>query len=172
MKNKFYAVAIMLMAFYANSFAQSIAFASTTAVLVTPISIAKVVDMHFGTLAASSTAGTATLDYGNVVTPSGGVSIPAGGVTPTTAEFTVIGEGTSSFDITVPTSITLTGSVSGTMTVDGFVCDGGAATDLASGSATLKVGAVLHVAADQVAGTYSNNTGLVATSLFVTVNYN
>jgi hypothetical protein len=163
---------LMMIAFAANVNAQSTAYASTTAVLVTPISIAKTVDMHFGTVAASSTAGTVVLDYADGRSVTGGVSLPAGSVTQKTAVFTVTGEGTSGFSISIPSSaITLTGSVSGTMTVDNFVCDAGASTTLSGGTKVLKVKATLNVPANSVAGTYSNNLAN-ASALFVTVNYN
>jgi hypothetical protein len=163
---------ILLMALSAGVNAQSTAYASTTAVLVTPISILKSVDMHFGTVAASSTAGTVELDYDNSRNPTGGASLPAGSTTQKAAVFTVTGEGTSGFSVSIPSgSITLTGSVSGTMLVDNFLCDAGTATTLSGGTKTLKVKAILNVPANAVAGTYSNNLGN-ASALFVTVNYN
>jgi Domain of unknown function (DUF4402) len=172
MKNKVIAAAILLTGFVTNANAQSTAYASTTAVLVTPISIAKTTDMHFGTVASSSTAGTVVLDYADGRTATGGASLPAGSITQTTAVFDVTGEGTSSFAITIPTSaITLTGSVSGTMTVDNFFCNAGAATTLSGGTKTLKVKATLNVPANTVAGTYSNALAN-SSALFVTVNYN
>ena len=166
MKIKFYAIAIAMIAFSANSFAQATATASTTAILVTPISIAKTTDMHFGTLSASASLGTATLDYANGVTPAGGVSVIDAALA-TTAVFTVTGSGSESISVSVPAgAITLT-SGANTMTVDGFTCEQGTTTTLATGSKVLKVMGVLHVAANQLAGTYANAAGLS-----VTVNYN
>jgi len=163
---------VLLIAIVGNVSGQATAYATTTAVLVTPISIAKTVDMHFGTVAASGTAGTIVLDYADGRTATGGASLPAGSTTQKTAVFTVTGEGTSGFSISVPTAaITLTGSVAGTMTVDNFVCDAGASTTLTGGTKVLKVKAILNVPASTVAGTYSNNLGN-ASALFVTVNYN
>jgi hypothetical protein len=172
MKTKIFSMSILMIGFALGSFAQSTAYASTTAVLVTPIAISKTTDMHFGTVASSSTAGTVVLDYADGRTATGGASLPAGSVTQKTAVFAVTGEGTSGFSISIPSApITLTGSVSGTMTVDNFVCDGGAATTLTAGAKTLKVKATLNVPANTVAGTYSNNLGN-SSALFVTVNYN
>jgi len=172
MKTKFLAIAFFMTGFAANSFAQSTAYASTTAVLVTPIAISKTTDMHFGTVASSATAGSVVLDYADGRTPGGGASLPAGSTLQKTAVFAVTGEGNSSFSITIPTAaITLTGSVSGTMTVDNFFCDAGAGTTLSSGAKTLKVKATLNVPANTVAGTYSNALAN-ASALFVTVNYN
>lgn len=172
MKTKMMVAAMLLTAFAANVNAQSTAYASTTAVLVTPISISKTTDMHFGTVAASGTAGTVVLDYADGRTATGGASLPGGSTTQKTAVFAVIGEGTSGFAITIPAApITLTGSVSGTMTVGTFVCDAGASTTLVAGAKTLKVKATLNVPANAVAGTYSNALAN-SSALFVTVNYN
>jgi hypothetical protein len=169
---KFFAAAILFAGFAINANGQATAYASTTAVLVTPISIAKTVDMHFGTVAASATAGTVVLDYADGRTTTGGASLPAGSITQKTAVFTVTGEGSSGFSIAIPSApITLTGSVSGTMTVGTFVCDGGASSTLTTGTATLKVKATLDVPANTVAGTYTNALAN-ASALFVTVNYN
>lgn len=172
MKKKIAALGILATVFVTNANAQTTAYATTTAVLVTPIAISKTTDMHFGTVASSGTAGTVVLDYADGRTATGGASLPAGSTTQTTAVFAVTGEGSSGFAITIPTSpITLTGSVSGTMTVGSFVCNGGAATTLTSGSKVLKVKATLDVPANTVAGTYSNALGN-SSALFVTVNYN
>ncbi|MCX6226444.1 MAG: DUF4402 domain-containing protein [Bacteroidia bacterium] len=165
---KLFALGMILMGFGVSVNAQSTATASTTATLVVPISIAKTTDMNFGTVAASATAGTVALDYINGRTATGGASLPAGSVTQKTAVFTVTGEGSSTFSIAVPSApITLNGSVSGTMTVDNFVADLGAAATLVSGSKVINVKAILNVPANAVAGTYTNASGL-----FVTVNYN
>jgi len=172
LKTKIFSAAALLIGFSANSFAQSTAYASTTAILVTPISIAKTTDMHFGTVASSAAAGTVILDYADGRTITGGASLPAGSTLQKTAVFTVTGEGTSGFSIGIPTSpITLTGSVSGTMTVGSFLCDAGASSTLTDGTKTLNVKATLTVPANTVAGTYSNALAN-ASALFVTVNYN
>jgi hypothetical protein len=166
--SKLVASAIAIVSFAATANGQATATSSTTAVLVTPISIAKTVDMHFGTVAASGTVGTVVLDYADGRTTTGGASLPAGSTAQKTAVFVVTGEGTSSFSIAVPTApITLTGSVTGTMTVSDFAADLGAASTLVAGSKTVKVKATLNVGVGQAAGTYTNASGL-----FVTVNYN
>jgi hypothetical protein len=171
-KTKIFTATALLIGFSVNSFAQSTAYASTTALLVTPISIAKTTDMHFGTVASSASAGTVVLDYADGRTTTGGASLPAGSTLQKTAVFTVTGEGTSGFSIAVPASpITLTGSVAGTMTVGSFLCDAGATSTLSGGTKALNVKAILTVPANTVAGTYSNALAN-ASALFVTVNYN
>ena len=159
-------IAIAVFGFTANSFGQSTATASTTATLIVPISIAKITDMNFGTVAASATSGTVALDYADGVTPSGGATVVSS--TRHTAKFTVTGDGSSTFSIAVPaTPITLTGSVSGTMTVGSFTADLGSSGTLSSGTKDIMVKATLNVPANAVAGSYTNASGL-----FVTVNYN
>ena len=154
--------------FMVGANAQSTATASTTAILITPIAISKTTDMHFGTVAASGTSGTVILDYADGRTTTGGASLPSGSTLQKTAVFAVTGEGTSGFSISIPSSpITLTGSVSGTMTVSSFLADLGASSSLVAGAKTVKVKATLNVGAGQAAGTYTN-----ASDLFVTVNYN
>lgn len=160
--------ALVLGVLSTNTNAQSTATASTTAVLVTPIAISKTTDMHFGTVAASGSAGTVVLDYADGRTVTGGASLPSGSTLQKTAVFAVTGEGTSGFSISIPASpITLTGSVSGSMTVGNFECDLGASSTLVGGSKTLKIKATLNVGSGQAAGTYTN-----ASDLAVTVNYN
>jgi len=124
--------------------------------------------MDLGTVAASATSGTVVLDYADGRTTTGGASLPAGSTLQKTAVFDVTGEGTSGFSITIPSSpITLTGSVTGSMTVSNFLADLGATGTLVGGTKTIKVKATLNVGAGQAAGTYTN-----ASDLFVTVNYN
>lgn len=164
MKNKIFAVAILAMGFSAKSFAQSSDVATATATLVTPISISKTVDMNFGTVASSATAGSVVLGTDNVATPAGGVSIPGG--SPTAAKFTVSGEGTSSFTISLPTSIILAAGANN-LTVNNFTSNPSGTGALVAGTADVAVGATLVVPANTPAGVYTNSTDLT-----VTVNYN
>lgn len=166
--NKVIASAIAVIGFATTSNAQATATASTTAVLVTPISIQKNVDMHFGTVAASGTAGTVALDYADGRAAVGGTSLPAGSTLQKTAQFTVTGEGNSSFSIAIPTApITLSDGGSASMTVSDFAAEQGASSLLVGGTKVVKVKATLNVGVAQTAGTYTNASGL-----FVTVNYN
>jgi hypothetical protein len=149
--------------------AQSTESATATATMIAPISITKSVDMNFGKVAGSSTAGTAVLAPAGTRSVTGGVSLPATPGTVAAASFTVNGEGTSTYAITLPTAaytITKTASTE-TMTVDTFTSSPSGTGTLAAGTQTLNVGATLNVAAGQVAGTYTNSTGFD-----VTVNYN
>ena len=171
MKNmkKVFVLAIVAFGFAASSFAQVTATASTTATILTPIAITKTVDMNFGNIAVSPTVGgTVVLPTTGVRTLTGGVTLPVVTGTVTAATFTVTGEGTSTYSITLPSSaITLNGPSSATMTVQSFVSTPSSTGTLTAGTQQIKVGATLNVAAAQAAGSYTNASGL-----FVTVNYN
>ena len=168
------AIVTVSLVFSATASAQVSANAPTTATIVKPIGITKNTDMHFGNVAVSSTAGTVlmTASLTPTRTASGGVTLPktASG-TPTAAKFTVTGQGTYTYEITVPeTAFTLDedGEGTDTMTVDAFTSTPSATGTLAAdGTEIVYVGATLNVKASQVAGAYSNATGFV-----VTVNYN
>jgi hypothetical protein len=165
-------IPVILVAVSINSAAQSTAYASTTVEIVTPISISKSTDMHFGTIASSETAGTVILDYADGRTTTGGATIPSGGILSKTAVFTILGENTAGFSISIPAgAITLFGGPSGSLTVDNFVCDAGDGSFLVGGGKTLKVKATLEVPANTPPGTYTN-VSHNSTGCFMTVNYN
>ena len=172
MKNmkKILVAAIVVIVFASSAKAQSTATATATATIVTPIAIAKNVDMNFGNVAVTSTAGTVILAPAGTRTKSGGVTLPAVPGTVTAAKFTVTGEGTYGFAITLPsTDVTLTNTTgvgAETMVANAFTCDLGASSALVAGSKIMFVGATLNVGALQKAGVY------VSAPFNVTVNYN
>ena len=173
MKNiiKAIATSVVLVAAANTSFAQASATASASATIITPISIVKTVDMNFGNVAVSATiAGTTVLAPAGTRTTggAGGVTLPATTGTVAAAQFTVSGQGSYTYAITLPSSCVITDAGSHTMTVDGFTSNPATTGLLSSGgSQTLTVGATLNVAAAQASGVYTNATGVP-----VTVNYN
>jgi len=172
MKNlvKAIATAAIIIAGSTASFAQATATAAASATIITPITIAKTVDMNFGNVAVSATlAGTAVLAPAGTRTTggAGGVTLPATVGTVTAATFTVSGQASYTYAITLPSTATITSS-GNTMTVNAFTSSPSATGLLSSGgSQTLTVGATLNVAAGQASGTYTNASGVP-----VTVNYN
>jgi hypothetical protein len=164
---KLFLFAIVVLGFAAVSFGQSTISASTTATLVTPIAISKTVDMNFGTIGASGTAGTVALDFSDGRVATGGVKLISGGAEKT-AVFHVTGEGSNSITVSVtPGSINLTGAVtSDVITADNFVSNVLTGATLTSGSLDIKVKGILNVPANAKADIYKNNSELV-----VTVNY-
>ena len=172
MKNfsKVLATAAIVIAFSNSSFAQATATASASATIITPITIVKNVDMNFGNVAVSaSLAGTVVLAPAGTRTTggAGGVTLPSTTGTVAGADFTVSGQGSYTYAITLPSSATLSNGTN-TMTVNAFTSVPSVTGTLTSGGTQdLKVGATLNVSAAQAAGLYTNATGVP-----VTVNYN
>lgn len=166
-------IMIIFMSFliFSTSFAQVTTSATATATVVTPIGITKTVDMNFGNLAVSTSAGTVVLTPAGARSITGGVTLTATTGTVAAASFDVTGEGNYTYSITLPSSDYTLTRVTGseTMTVNTFVSTPTVAAGgtLTAGSQTLTVGATLNVSGSQVAGTYTNATGFD-----VTVNYN
>ncbi len=145
--------------------------ASIEATLVTPISITKDSDMSFGKIANSSEGGTVTLAANGTATMTGGLSAVASGGTPTAAAFTVRGDAGNTFNIEMPTVLTLTGAEGNTTPLEVALFtnnpDSQLSNALTNGINVITVGGTFTVLPGTVAGTYSNATGLT-----VTVNYN
>ena len=172
MKNfsKVLATAAIAIAFSNSSFAQSTATASASATIITPITIVKNVNMDFGNVAVSaSLAGTVVLAPAGTRSTggAGGVTLPSTTGTVAGADFTVSGQASYTYAITLPSSATIS-SGSNTMNVNAFTSSPATTGTLSSGGTQdLKVGATLNVSAAQAAGTYTNSSAVP-----VTVNYN
>ena len=153
-----------------SSFAQATATASASANIITPISIVKVTDMNFGNVAVSATlAGTVVLAPAGTRTTGGGggVTLPATVGTVAAASFTVSGQASYTYAITLPVSCVITDGTHN-MTVNTFTSSPSSTGTLSTGGVqTLNVGATLNVSAAQAANAYTNATGVP-----VTVNYN
>jgi hypothetical protein len=142
--------------------------ASSTSV-ITPISIAKDLDLTFGTFSTNGTMGTIALTAAAtaVTTPSAGITI-TNRITPTAAKFTVSGDSNFAYSITLPTTITLTGTTTAnTMTVSNFTSVPSTNGVLTVGKEIVYVGGILNVPASTIADVYTN-----AADLKVIVNYN
>lgn len=166
-KNKMIAIAVLLVAFSANSFAQntdtnSDATAATN--IVTPIALSNTASMNFGNVVASAAGGTVVLATNAGLTPTGVTLLS--GVTATAAEFTVTGDAGFTYYVTLPgnTDVVLAKSGATSMALTDFTENSTGA--LTGGTETFQVGATLHVGAAQTAGAY------VSTGFDVTVTYN
>lgn len=177
---KILAIFAVILGFAASSYGQSDATASSTAVLITPLSIThtSLDDLDFATLASSATAGTA------VITPTdgsmdltggdGGLTLISG--TSKDATFTVTGQASRTVTVTFTNStVVLSGGSGDNLNVSSFkyavdgvgeLSSGGSATIPTGGSFALTVGGTLTVPANHESGTYTN-----AADLIVTVNY-
>ncbi len=129
------------------------ASANATANILGSISLTKVDDLAFGDIIASNQAGTVAVSTNGQATDNGGV-IQLGGED--NAEFTVSGQKNRAYDITLPGSIDITGPGNEKMTVDNFVSTpDGSGQIKGNGIDTIKVGATLHINANQAYGFYT-----------------
>jgi len=130
----------------------------------------KNVDMNFGNIAVSVTSGgTVTLVPSGTRTTggAGGVTLPATAGTVAAASFTVSGNASYTYAISLPSAVTIN-SGTHSMTVSGFSSTPASTGTLGTGGTqNVTVGAVLNVGAGQSPGTYTNSSGVP-----VTVNYN
>ena len=140
--------------------------ATTTAIIVAPLTITTSADLHFGAMLSPTSSGTAT------VSPSGGWSGSGvlqanGSPTVSAAEFDVVGVDNAVVYITLPASsyYVSNGTIQDDMEVKGFTSNhssGNLTLDI-NGEGTIKVGATLYLAANQPEGTYTNAAGLEVT---------
>ncbi|MEP6711896.1 MAG: DUF4402 domain-containing protein [Ferruginibacter sp.] len=168
---KMIAAAIVMVVISVNVNAQAIATATATATIVSPISIAKNVDMNFGNITVNAFAGgIVTLDPSLAATRTanagGGVTLPAFTGTVSAAKFSVSGQANFTYDITLPLSATLSNS-GNNMIADNFTSSIVSGTLDATGTEIFYVGADLNVNAGQAPGVY-----VTGTPFFVAVNYN
>jgi Domain of unknown function (DUF4402) len=115
----------------------------------------------------TATGGTVVLAPAGTRTATSGVTLPATTGTVTAASFTVNGNGSYTYAITLPGTVTLThsGGVQ-TMTASSFTSNPSGTGALSSGTQDITIGATLTVAAAQLAGVYTSG------NFNVTVNYN
>jgi phage-related minor tail protein len=143
---------------------------TASALLVTPITIVKNVDMKFGNVAvSSSTSGTVVLSPSGLRSTggAGGVTLPATTGTVSAADFTVYGQAGYAYSVTLPVSAIINDGSGHTITINNFTSNPSTTGTISTlGSQDLTVGATLNVAAGQVPGTYTNSTAVP-----VTVNY-
>lgn len=140
---------------------------TANATVLTPMVITAGTALNFGTFSGNASGGTVKVATGTSARTLTGSVVVASGNTPTAGTFTVTGTGASTFGITYPANFNVTNPALNTMSVDvSAVTNSNPTTGtLASGTATLSVGGVLTVAANQAQGVYSG-------SYTMTVEYN
>ncbi len=167
---KILASIIVMFAFSAGAFAQlgASATSNASATIVGPIAITNTTPMNFGNVAVSAVAGTVVLPPVGVRSVTGGCTLPVIDGGPLAAAFAVTGAANYTYSITLPAVATTISSGANNMTVDTWTSSPTPTGTLdGTGAQTLYVGATLHVAGGQAAGTYTS-----ATPFTVTVNYN
>ncbi len=158
------AIALLVPAGSAMAQNSATASATATATIITPITLTNTVDLQFGNVVASPTAGTIVVDVAGARTWTGGAT-GISGLPVSAAAFTVGGGANRTFTITLPASTTITNGTNN-MTVDTFTSSLGASSALdGTGAAALAVGGRLTVGANQDTGTYTG-------TFSVTVAYN
>ncbi len=164
---KLLTLALVIIGFSVNSFAQVSATATASATIVTPITIANTGNMNFGNVATSATAGTVVLTPAGTRSKTGGVTLPVTGGTISAAHFNVTGTTGYTYAITLPTTDITAAFGAFSMIINAFTSNPSATGVLAAGAQTINVGATLNVGINQAAGLYTT-----ATPFQVTVNYN
>jgi len=167
--SKFFALAIVMIAFSASAFAQPgvSATATATATIVAPIAITKDVDMNFGNVAVNATPGTVVLAPNGTRSVTGGVTLPANTGTVAAASFTITGTTGYTYTIAIVGAPLIVTDGTNNMTVTLFTSTPTSPSTIVAGDNTLNVGATLNVAGSQVAGVYASPSPFT-----VTVNYN
>jgi len=128
--------------------------ANATAKIIAPITLTKTADLNFGDVVPSGVAGTVTVTPAAVRTSAGGASL-GNGAAVTAAAFTVGGQGSATYAITLPAVASTLTTGANTMTVDTFTSNpSGTGLLSAGGSQALTVGANLNVGVAQATGTY------------------
>lgn len=140
-----------------------------TAKVIRPIDIAKTADLQFGKV-TRPTSGTGSL----TLSPAGVASVTGTGVirfpspAPTAAAFTVTGEGGQAVTVSLPSSVTMSGtagSIVATTTATGSGSQVLSGTTGSAGTLQVKVGGTIPLSGTTGIGTFSG-------TLLVTVQYN
>ncbi len=141
---------------------------TATATVVAPIAIAAGTTLRFGSFSTSAAAQTVTINAATGARTSSGALLATSTVG--RATFSVTGEGTLTYAITLPSNGTVTittgtATTPETMAVGTFTSDPSGTGALTAGAQTLGVGATITTVASQVAGSYTG-------SFNVSVDYN
>jgi hypothetical protein len=148
------------------AFAANTASANATVNIVSPLTVVNVnnTGLNFGTIVANSGAFAGEVVH---VDMTGARTCPAtltcSGSTVTAAQFKVSGTQSQNIVLTLPASVTLNGSVSGSLNVD-LSGDEPAANEAldATGNYTFAIGGKLTIPAGTVDGVYSNTFNVTA----------
>ncbi|MFM6853268.1 MAG: DUF4402 domain-containing protein [Sphingopyxis sp.] len=129
--------------------------AGSAAIILNPLSIVKTGDLEFGTLAHGTTAGTVTINpTTNARSATGGATL-AGGA-PQAATFVANGLANRLYIVALGTPASLTNGTGDVMGMTSLILDGPSFNLFgASGAATIRVGGILSVGANQAEGDYS-----------------
>jgi len=148
---------------------QSEATAASSAQILTVLEIVNNVNLDFGDIGASATAGSVSIDNAGSRTGDGGAA-PIGSNNGTAAKFTITGPANETVSISVDPSTFNVSNGSEDMSITLNVNDVNTAqntTSTGSGTVELLFGGTIDVEANQAPGLYTNNAAFE-----VTVDYN
>jgi hypothetical protein len=152
------ALALSTPAFAATS---NTASANATVNIVSPLSVVWKQDLNFGTIVGPFNGEVVHVDSSGARTCP--ATLTCSGATVTAAQFTVSGTKSQGITLTMPASVTLNGSVSGTLSVDLSGDEPATSQTLdSSGNYTLNIGGKLTIPAGTVDGVYSNTFNVTA----------
>jgi hypothetical protein len=141
--------------------------ANAGARVIAAIGLAKTADLNFGSVIASATLAGTVVQTAVASPVRTGTNVTLGSATAVSpATFSVTGEGSATYAITLPsTPVTISAGIND-MTITAFTSSpSGTGTLSAGGTQTLYVGGTLHIGQSQVAGAYTG-------TFDVTVTYN
>lgn len=166
-RNRLLLTLAALSAGVACAFSQVTATGHVAVTIVSPISITKTQDMHFGHVSVESGTGRVTLSPESQARQvSGDIELMDGGAV-SVASFKVKGYQGATFSISLPQSPVMISNGNKNMMVTDFTSTPSGFGELADGSKDVRVGATLIMTGDQVLGEYASISPFP-----VTVNYN
>ena len=157
--------ALAALALSTPAFAANTAPATATVNIVSPLTLTNNTALNFGTVVANSGAFAGEVVH---VDMTGARTCPAtltcSGATVTAAGFTISGTKGQTVVLTMPASVTLNGSVSGTLNVDLSTDEPttNPVLDATTGLATFAIGGKLTIPVGTVDGVYSNTFNVTA----------
>lgn len=140
-----------------NSYAAT-ANGTANATVVNPIAITAGTALNFGSFSTSAASQTVTIAASGGTRSNSGTLLVNSVNAPTSASFSVTGDTTLTYAITLPSTANIAiGAGTGTsaMTVSAFTSAPSATGTLTAGAQTLTVGATVTTVADQVSGSYT-----------------
>jgi len=155
-RNKFWLAPLAFFALAAGTAQADTVSGTANATVLTPLVLTEDDTLEFGKLSSGLSTGTVVIDNADGRTVTGGVTLEGG--TFRSGAWSVAGEASTAYTITLPSSdVTLT-SGGDTMTVNTFTdsASGSSTTD-GTGADTFKVGATLNVGISQPNGTYTGS---------------
>lgn len=168
---------VALGVFGANSTFAADATTTSTATVIAPITVAKDIDLVFGSFAPGAAQGDVTVAPSGDRTTTGPI-LSTSGATPTAAKFDVAGDGNSTYSVSWTPATELVRDAEGETasmplaTVSNFTGTGEATSTagtstgtLSDGTQSIFLGGTLTVAVDQTPGTYTGD-------ITVSVEYN